>query len=203
MSLPPSTVVFLRVHHHTHAGAGSRCRAPRLPARRWLRHVESGYRDNPYHNCTHAADVLQTMHVTLHMSGMMAHYVDSHMLLCCYLAAAVHDYEHQGLTNDYLVNTSDVLAIRYNDKVRLAPRCVRQAASAQPSRPWALKSPFVAVGAPTMRALLRLRLLQAPMENHHLAAAFTTMRHPAYDFTADMPRADYMHMRKVRPLARD
>jgi hypothetical protein len=27
----------------------------------------------------------------------------------------MHDYGHKGLTNDYLVNTKDTLAMRYND----------------------------------------------------------------------------------------
>ena len=32
-------------------------------------------------------------------------------------AAIVHDFEHVGLNNDYLVNSGDPLALRYNDKV--------------------------------------------------------------------------------------
>lgn len=33
-----------------------------------------------------------------------------------YMAAAVHDYQHPGLNNPYLVNSRHELAIRYNDK---------------------------------------------------------------------------------------
>jgi len=36
-------------------------------------------------------------------------------LLSCLLAAAVHDYEHKGLSNDFLVKTRDERAICYND----------------------------------------------------------------------------------------
>ncbi len=54
---------------------------------RFLRNVEQGYKSNPYHNATHAADVLQTLHVVLHSSGMVGTYADPLTLLACYLAA--------------------------------------------------------------------------------------------------------------------
>ena len=36
-------------------------------------------------------------------------------LFACYLAAIVHDYEHRGVNNDFLIKTSDPLALLYND----------------------------------------------------------------------------------------
>jgi hypothetical protein len=36
--------------------------------------------------------------------------------MACLLAAAVHDYEHLGLNNDFLVKTSHERAVRYNDQ---------------------------------------------------------------------------------------
>eukprot|EP00969_Alexandrium_andersonii_P092340 4076909-Alexandrium_andersonii.AAC.1 len=36
--------------------------------------------------------------------------------MACLLAAAVHDYEHQGLNNDFMVKSSHERAIRYNDQ---------------------------------------------------------------------------------------
>lgn len=44
-------------------------------------------------------------------SGAMTHL----QLLASYWSAAVHDYEHQGLNNDFLIKTSHALAITYND----------------------------------------------------------------------------------------
>ena len=36
-------------------------------------------------------------------------------LLACYLAAIIHDYEHRGVNNDFLIKTGDPLALLYND----------------------------------------------------------------------------------------
>ena len=69
------------------------------------------------------------------------------------LSQVVHDFEHGGLTNDFLVNSLDVLAVRYNDR--------------------------------------------SPLENHHLAAAFTLMRQPDYDFVRNVPKAEFDKLRKV------
>lgn len=54
---------------------------------RFLRRVESGYKTNPYHNATHASDVLQTMHCILTRGGLMPGYVDPMHLMACYTAA--------------------------------------------------------------------------------------------------------------------
>ena len=83
---------------------------------RFLRRVEEGYRANPYHNATHAADVLQSLATIVHRGGMATAYVDPLHLLACYTAAAVHDFEHGGLTNDFLVSSGDALAVTYNDR---------------------------------------------------------------------------------------
>lgn len=36
--------------------------------------------------------------------------------MVCPCMQTVHDYQHVGVTNDYLVSTSDALALRYNDR---------------------------------------------------------------------------------------
>ncbi|KXZ55656.1 hypothetical protein GPECTOR_2g1206 [Gonium pectorale] len=84
---------------------------------RFLRTVEGGYSpSNPYHNATHAADVLQTLHVTIHGAKLHVHYLDKLGLLAAYLAAIIHDHAHPGLTNDFLIASADPLAVRYNDR---------------------------------------------------------------------------------------
>lgn len=70
--------------------------------------------DNPYHCKVHAADVLQTYHVILTKGGFVGSYVDPIRHLGCYMAAASHDVEHEGVTNEFLINTESMLALRYN-----------------------------------------------------------------------------------------
>ncbi len=83
----------------------------------FLRTIDAGYSpNNPYHNARHAADVLQSMHVIVTRGGLAPGYVDRATLLACYLSAVVHDFEHRGRSNDFLINTQDDLAIRYNGK---------------------------------------------------------------------------------------
>jgi hypothetical protein len=54
---------------------------------RFLRRVEAGYKDNPYHNSMHAADVLQTLHCIVTRGGLIPGYVDPLHLMACYTAA--------------------------------------------------------------------------------------------------------------------
>ena len=57
---------------------------------RYLRHIEQGYLDNPYHSATHAADVLQSLHVVLHRGRLVEAYCggpEGVGLLAAYMAA--------------------------------------------------------------------------------------------------------------------
>ncbi|KAG2433960.1 hypothetical protein HYH02_012504 [Chlamydomonas schloesseri] len=84
---------------------------------RLLRALEDGYpASNPYHNATHAADVLRTLSVLLRGAQLTAHYAHGLGLLASYFAAIIHDHGHPGLTGDFLVATSHPLALRYNDR---------------------------------------------------------------------------------------
>ncbi|GFH21165.1 phosphodiesterase, partial [Haematococcus lacustris] len=119
---------------------------------RWLCCIEDGYCTNAYHNKVHAADVVQTMHVLL-TRGLGPGYADNLSMLAAYLAAACHDYQHMGRTNDWLVETEDDLALLYNDR--------------------------------------------SPMENHHLAGAFSLLKHPDLNFLGAMSKAVRQRLRKL------
>lgn len=78
--------------------------------------IEAGYRsDLPYHNATHAADVLHCIYY-MSQTERIANVVTLHDLMTLFLAAIIHDYDHPGVNNNFLINTYDTRAILYNDK---------------------------------------------------------------------------------------
>jgi hypothetical protein len=82
-----------------------------------LEEVEAGYLpNNPYHNATHGADVAYTTHVMLVHGVREALGLADYQCAVCVLAAAAHDFRHPGIGANFLIATSDDLAIRYNDK---------------------------------------------------------------------------------------
>ncbi|CAI5438673.1 unnamed protein product [Caenorhabditis angaria] len=82
---------------------------------RWILSIEAHYHaGNTYHNATHAADVLQATSFFLDSSSVACHVNESHAVAAL-LAAAVHDLDHPGRGNAYLINTRQSLAVLYND----------------------------------------------------------------------------------------
>ncbi|XP_012942193.1 cAMP-specific 3',5'-cyclic phosphodiesterase 4D [Aplysia californica] len=82
----------------------------------YLMHVEDHYhRDTPYHNAIHAADVVQSTHVLLSATALENVFTDLEILAAIF-SCAIHDVDHPGLTNQYLINTSSELALMYNDE---------------------------------------------------------------------------------------
>ncbi|XP_031439405.1 calcium/calmodulin-dependent 3',5'-cyclic nucleotide phosphodiesterase 1A-like isoform X2 [Clupea harengus] len=79
--------------------------------------LEVGYtkHKNPYHNLMHAADVTQTVHFFMLKSGMV-HWMTELEIFAMIFAAAVHDYEHTGTTNNFHIQTRSDMAIFYNDR---------------------------------------------------------------------------------------
>lgn len=82
----------------------------------FLHRVELGYLDNPYHNKTHAADVLQSMNKIMIDGGVYPKYADQVDLLCCYIASWIHDIDHTGFTNEFLIETTNAFALMHNNR---------------------------------------------------------------------------------------
>mmetsp|Transcript_43094 Transcript_43094/g.125407 ORF Transcript_43094/g.125407 Transcript_43094/m.125407 type:complete len:922 (-) Transcript_43094:472-3237(-) len=77
--------------------------------------VRANYNDMPYHNFIHATDTCHTTYRLMCSSGVSGCFTDieKYSLL---VAAMGHDLGHQGLTNQFLVETKHELALRWHDK---------------------------------------------------------------------------------------
>jgi len=83
---------------------------------RFFTEIDRRYRPEViYHNSSHAADVMATLHWCLRLP-----YFQKHTSLLDFavsvIAGAVHDVGHPGFNNDFQKLTSSELALRYNDK---------------------------------------------------------------------------------------
>lgn len=156
--------------------------------------LELGYRDKPYHNRTHASDVLHAVFylTSQPIPGFTVHSLDSDPssakilgvdssspspalvqrasfnfedsygimganfpaleLMALYTAATMHDYDHPGRTNAFLVTTLAPQAILYNDR--------------------------------------------SVLENHHAAAAWSLfLSDPRFNFLVHLERAEFKRFR--------
>ncbi|CAG9315687.1 pde-4_1 [Blepharisma stoltei] len=90
---------------------------PQKQFRKFILRIQSGYKsENAYHNSTHAADVVQAFHFLLHNfdAKEICNFSLAEIAIC-YISASIHDYQHPGLTNFFLINTQHKLAMLYND----------------------------------------------------------------------------------------
>ncbi|XP_014044969.1 cAMP-specific 3',5'-cyclic phosphodiesterase 4B isoform X1 [Salmo salar] len=71
--------------------------------------------DVEYHNSLHAADVAQSTHILLSTPALDAVFTDLEILAAIF-AAAIHDVDHPGVSNQFLINTNSELALMYNDE---------------------------------------------------------------------------------------
>ncbi|XP_057189236.1 cAMP-specific 3',5'-cyclic phosphodiesterase 4C isoform X3 [Triplophysa rosa] len=75
---------------------------------------ENYHSDVAYHNNIHAADVVQSTHVLLSTPALEAVFTDLEILAAMF-ASAIHDVDHPGVSNQFLINTNSELALMYND----------------------------------------------------------------------------------------
>lgn len=81
----------------------------------WLTLIEANYHSqNPYHNSTHAADVLQCTAYFL-AQDRLKELFDPLDEVACLIAAIVHDVDHPGKNSAFLCNSNNELAVLYND----------------------------------------------------------------------------------------
>jgi len=81
----------------------------------YLRRIQDGYKsDNPFHNCIHALDVVCNTNFFIRQEAV-SQLITPLDRLACILGAAIHDHEHPGYNNNFLMATKHEFAIKYND----------------------------------------------------------------------------------------
>ena len=75
--------------------------------------TEELYKLNPYHNSSHASDVLCSF-LFLMQQSILSDFLQDIELFAAIIATLCHDIGHPGLTNRFLVNTKDELALTCN-----------------------------------------------------------------------------------------
>ncbi|KAF6773988.1 hypothetical protein AHF37_06390 [Paragonimus kellicotti] len=108
-------MVYLAMKIFTRFNVFSVLRVSESVVSAWLTMIQDNYHEqNPYHNATHACDVLQSCAYFLRRDTLTSVF-DSLEEVASLLAAVVHDLNHPGRTNPFLVNSNNALAILYND----------------------------------------------------------------------------------------
>jgi hypothetical protein len=83
--------------------------------RNFIQKIEEQYKDRPYHNRLHAADVTQATLCFLREARGSIGFSELEFLTALF-AAACHDVGHPGVTNDFRISVADEDAITYNDR---------------------------------------------------------------------------------------
>lgn len=134
----------------------------------YISRIQSGYNtENLYHTATHAADVAQTMHYFMNGCEVASALSLTLLEMCAgYLSAAVHDYEHPGVNNAYLINTQAELAIRYNDRSVLENHHVASAFTLAMEPEMDIYADLVPEDYTRLRNLMILMVLGTDQVNH-------------------------------------
>ena len=84
---------------------------------KWCKKISEGYhRENPYHTDLHAADVTHTCLLYFKIGKVNEILKLSKSSKCSlFLSCICHDYKHPGVTNNYLKETKNIIALTYND----------------------------------------------------------------------------------------
>ncbi|KAI9219515.1 hypothetical protein BC828DRAFT_349280 [Blastocladiella britannica] len=83
---------------------------------RCMHRIETGYRATiSYHNSTHATDVLHGAYVFSHCEILQNNLSDLERV-ALYFAASIHDHQHPGVSNVFLIAKQDPLAVLYSDR---------------------------------------------------------------------------------------
>ncbi|XP_014841364.1 PREDICTED: cAMP-specific 3',5'-cyclic phosphodiesterase 4B-like isoform X1 [Poecilia mexicana] len=162
----------------------------RIPVDTFVTYVmtlEDHYHGNvAYHNSLHAADVAQSTHVLLSTPALDAVFTDLEILAALF-AAAIHDVDHPGVSNQFLINTSERTA-------------ARASISASISASYFVPLPFMSPSPSSSESDSELALMyndESVLENHHLAVGFKLLHQENCDIFQNLTKRQRQSLRKL------
>ena len=122
-----SPLIVLSMHLLVHSGLFTKFSMNPEKFYNFITEIDAGYHpENAYHNQFHAADVLQASHALLQTAKKKISDMEVFIL---YFSAIIHDFDHPGVNNDFLIKTRDEIALKYNDNSVLENHHVSSALS--------------------------------------------------------------------------
>jgi hypothetical protein len=104
--------IFRLFHHYDIL---RKFQVPVVSLKSFCNSIFEGYSSsNPYHNAIHAIDVTHKFNYFI-ASGNLMKYISDLDIMAALLASIIHDFQHPGVNNEFLVKKSHPKAIRYND----------------------------------------------------------------------------------------
>ncbi|XP_007549733.1 cAMP-specific 3',5'-cyclic phosphodiesterase 4B-like isoform X1 [Poecilia formosa] len=162
----------------------------RIPVDTFVTYVmtlEDHYHGNvAYHNSLHAADVAQSTHVLLSTPALDAVFTDLEILAALF-AAAIHDVDHPGVSNQFLINTSERTT-------------ARASISASISASYFVPLPFTSPSPSSSESDSELALMyndESVLENHHLAVGFKLLHLENCDIFQNLTKRQRQSLRKL------
>jgi hypothetical protein len=88
---------------------------PTMSLKEFTTEIFNGYSaNNPYHNAVHAVDVTHRLNYFI-LTGNLMKSISDLDIMAAIIAGIIHDFQHPGVNNDFLVKIQHKKAIRYND----------------------------------------------------------------------------------------
>jgi len=139
--------------------------------------IGDGYKPLPYHNITHAVDVLQATQVFLSASQLysISAMTEIHSAALLF-SAIIHDFKHPGQSNSYLSLASDQLALTYNDQSILENFHVSEAFQLSKTEGFNVFGEFSKEEFRTFRKLVINAVLGTDMTKHSKYVSDTQMK---------------------------
>jgi len=110
-----SVAAYLITDTNTQWSSWARSNVPEAQLWAFVTQVESNYTGNPFHNFAHAIDVEYMVYRYMDLIGADRFLSDTTQFSLL-VSAIGHDVGHTGVNNQYLIETSNELAVRYNDR---------------------------------------------------------------------------------------